>query len=98
DNAVRHAREGGSVRVRASRGDGSLTIEVADDGRGFDPAFLPKAFDPFTRSEDGRGRDGGGAGLGLAIVKAVAEAHGGSAHADGAPDGGARVTIALPAT
>ncbi len=29
DNAVRHAREGGSVRVRASRGDGSLTIEVA---------------------------------------------------------------------
>ena len=37
-----------------------------------------------------------GSGLGLAIVAAVAAAHGGSAHAENGPDGGADVWIALP--
>ena len=37
-----------------------------------------------------------GSGLGLSIVAAVAAAHGGSAHAENGPDGGADVWIALP--
>ncbi len=42
ENAVLHAAgartEGGTVRLAASVRDGALTLEVADDGPGFDPA------------------------------------------------------------
>jgi len=54
-------------------------------------------FDRFWRDSESRSRDGGGAGIGLAIVAAVAEAHGGTAKAGNAPDGGAVFTIMLPA-
>ena len=36
-NAVRHSAAG-SVSVRLRARDGAVTVEVADDGRGFDPA------------------------------------------------------------
>lgn len=41
-------------------------------------------------------RDVPGSGLGLAIVRQVAEAHGGSAEATNAPEGGALFTFRLP--
>jgi two-component system, OmpR family, sensor kinase len=93
DNAIRHAPSGGAVRVSAGRADGTATIDVEDTGDGFPAELLAVVFLPFVR---GRPDDGaGGAGLGLAIVKAVAEAHGGSAHAENLPDAGARVTVSL---
>ncbi|MGI8623024.1 MAG: ATP-binding protein, partial [Solirubrobacteraceae bacterium] len=36
------------------------------------------------------------AGLGLAIVRTIAELHGGNAHAENRPGGGADVWISLP--
>ena len=43
-------------------------------------------------------RTQGGAGLGLSIVLAIAEAHGGSAHASNRDQGGADVWLVMPAT
>ncbi|MER3426162.1 MAG: hypothetical protein C4299_03130 [Thermoleophilia bacterium] len=40
---------------------------------------------------------GTGTGLGLAIVAAIAQAHGGTAHAANRPQGGADVWLSLPA-
>ena len=68
-------------------------MHVCDEGPGFPPAFLPRAFERFSRADEARG--GGSAGLGLAIASAVAEAHGGSAHAENR-EPGADVWIALP--
>jgi heavy metal sensor kinase len=96
DNALRHTPSGGRVVVELVRRDGSMTIDVADTGEGFEPAFLHRAFDPFSRSDAARSRTDGGAGLGLAIVGAVAEAHGGSVHARNQPEGGASVVMTLP--
>ena len=48
-----------------------------------------RAFDRFARLDDARSRDGeeaGGAGLGLAIVRATAQAYGGTATLESAPD------------
>ncbi|MER3411824.1 MAG: sensor histidine kinase, partial [Thermoleophilia bacterium] len=42
-------------------------------------------------------RSGTGTGLGLAIVAAIAQAHGGTAHAANRPQGGADVWLSLPA-
>lgn len=93
DNAIRHAPSGGTVRLSAEREHRRVRIRVEDEGGGFDPKVLARAFDPFTRgTAEGSSP---GAGLGLAIVKAVAEAHGGSATVENPPKGGARVTVLL---
>jgi signal transduction histidine kinase len=67
---------------------------VTDDGPGFPPEFLPNAWERFARADVARTEDG--AGLGLAIVRAIAEAHGGEAHAANTATGGADVWIVLP--
>jgi two-component system, OmpR family, sensor kinase len=91
ENALRYGA--GAVRLGARAADGAVELHVRDEGSGFAPGFLPRAFDRFARG-DGERRPG--SGLGLAIVAAIAAAHGGSAHAGNAPEGGADVWIALP--
>ena len=94
DNAVRHSPPGGVVRIEATREGDALRLSVSDEGPGFPPEVLGRAFEPFAR---GREADGDrGAGLGLAIVQAVALAHGGVAIAENRPGGGATVTFTLP--
>jgi signal transduction histidine kinase len=75
DNALRYGV--GDVRLYVHRADGSVELHVADEGPGFPPAFLPRAFDRFSRADETRAT--GGTGLGLAIVELIARAHGGSA-------------------
>lgn len=80
DNALRHGA--GAVELGASVDDGRVTLEVRDQGPGFPDGFGERAFERFTRADDGRA--GGGTGLGLAIVRAIATAHDGEARAEGA--------------
>ncbi|MGW0879296.1 ATP-binding protein [Streptomyces sp. NPDC002671] len=91
DNALRHGR--GAVRLTATVQEGRLKLSVADEGPGFPPHFLPRAFDRFARAETSR--TGEGSGLGLAFVHAVATAHGGTAYAMNTGQG-ATVTLDLP--
>ncbi|MEA2932412.1 MAG: hypothetical protein QOI56_1197 [Actinomycetota bacterium] len=95
DNACRHAATRVLVSVGTDAGEGRMV--VADDGPGFPPAFLPKAFDRFTRADVVRARDGGGSGLGLALVAAVVRSQGGRVSVgNGEPLGGGRVEVRLP--
>jgi signal transduction histidine kinase len=96
-NAVRHTAPGQAIGVGVAAQHDTVVIEVADAGEGIDPALLPTLFDRFTRADDARGRDTGGAGLGLAICRAIVEAHGGTISAAGAPGRGATFTVKLPA-
>jgi len=93
DNALRHGGE--PVRLRAAANNGDVELHVSDSGPGFPPAFLPHAFERFSRADPAH-PSSGGTGLGLAIVRAVAEAHGGSADAENGPGGGAHVWLRLP--
>jgi heavy metal sensor kinase len=92
ENAFRHGR--GTIRLAARELDGEIELHVLDEGAGFPPAFLERAFERFARADEARTE--GGAGLGLAIVQVIAEAHGGAAHASGRSDGGADVWLSLP--
>jgi signal transduction histidine kinase len=94
DNAARHATSTVTVTLHVERG--TALLEVADDGPGIRPGDRDRVFGRFTRLDDARSRDGGGAGLGLANVRAVAEAHGGDVSVtDAAP--GARLDVRRPA-
>jgi signal transduction histidine kinase len=77
--------------------DQTVTIDVADNGVGFPEASLEHVFDRFYRADPSRSRKSGGSGLGLAIVDAIARAHGGAVEASNDPEGGARITVRLPA-
>ncbi len=95
ENALLHSPEGSTVRVAARKtfdeGFYWWTFTVEDSGSGFDAETLSRAFEPFfTRRK-------GGTGLGLSIVKRVLEEHGGRAEAANRPEGGACVTVRLPA-
>jgi signal transduction histidine kinase len=92
DNALRYGE--GPVVVRANMHNGSVELHVFDDGPGFPPEFLPRAFERFSRADPARAR--GGTGLGLSIVSAIAEAHGGRVDAENRPGGGAHVWLTLP--
>jgi signal transduction histidine kinase len=96
DNALQHGE--GPVTVTARPGDTDkqpVTIEVRDHGPGFDAAFLPRAFERFARADDARTR--GGTGLGLAITAALARRNNGEVSAGNHPEGGAMLTLTLPA-
>jgi signal transduction histidine kinase len=95
DNATRHGRT--RVTLAAERRNGSVLVEVGDDGPGFPPDDLPRVFDPLFRSDRARGGATGGTGLGLAIARRLARAHGGDVEAANDPRGGARATLTLPA-
>jgi two-component system, OmpR family, sensor kinase len=92
DNALRHG--GGAITVSARSENGTAELHVVDEGEGFVQAFLPQAFERFTRADEAR--EGEGSGLGLAIVATIAHAHDGSAQAANLPRGGADVWISLP--
>ncbi|MCF3932403.1 ATP-binding protein [Acuticoccus sp. M5D2P5] len=94
-NARRYA-ETADVYVRREAADAVITVE--DDGPGIPPERLVEVFEPFTRLEQSRSADTGGAGLGLSIARTIVHAHGGTIRLDnreGRP--GLRVTIRLPA-
>jgi signal transduction histidine kinase len=96
DNLLTNALRNADTQVHLSaRLSGRLVeLHVTDDGPGFPEDFLPRAWERFARADTGRTEDG--AGLGLAIVRAIAEAHGGQAHAANLASGGADVWITLP--
>jgi signal transduction histidine kinase len=96
ENSLRHSRVGGKIVISGGCIDGETWLKVTDDGDGFPDAFLAEAFEPFTRSDAGRGRNHGGAGLGLSIVRSITESHGGNASARNLPTRGAEVTLHFP--
>jgi two-component system OmpR family sensor kinase len=92
-NALEHGR--GSVEVGAVEKGGQVEFHVLDEGPGFPPRFLPRAFERFSRADEAR--SGGGTGLGLVIVQVIARAHRGSAQAANRIGGGADVWLSIPA-
>lgn len=91
-NALDACAEGGHVTVRTRAEGAGARVEVEDDGPGIAPEVLPRIFDPFfTTKPVGRGT-----GLGLSISYGIVQEHGGTIHAEPAPDRGTRFVVRLP--
>lgn len=78
------------VHVRSDLLDGEVMIVVEDNGPGFTPEYLGKAFQPFATTK------ANGTGLGLAIVQKVIVSHNGLITAGNRPEGGAQFRLRLP--
>ncbi len=93
DNALRHSKRGGTVRVSAAPHGRILELTVFNTGAQIAPQDLPHLFVPFYR---GKGSSsGGGAGLGLALADWIARSHGGSVAVHNQLDG-VSFTVRLP--
>ncbi len=92
EQAIREARDRGTLRIRLGKGNGTVWVSFHDDGPGIPKENLPSIFDPFYTTK----RPGRGTGLGLSICKSVMKEHNGSVEVANAPDGGAVFTVTLP--
>jgi signal transduction histidine kinase len=94
-NALRYGA--GTIAISATTGAGSVQVTVSDEGPGFPPEFVSRAFDRFSRAESSRSSRG--TGLGLSLVQAVAVAHGGTASitsSSSSSSSSSSVTLDLP--
>jgi signal transduction histidine kinase len=98
-NALRYAN--GEVELVVARHNGSVRLSVGDDGAGFSPTALLHATERFWRDDPSRARspDGRdvGSGLGLSIAEAIVAAMGGTLRTANRDEGGALVTVDVPA-
>ncbi|HEY3438883.1 MAG TPA: HAMP domain-containing sensor histidine kinase [Actinotalea sp.] len=98
DNALRHAPEGGRVRVVVRADGDDAVLEVVDDGEGFTPEDGRRIFERFFRADTSRPGRGSHSGVGLTIARAIVDAHGGTLTAQSAgPGTGSTFTVRLPA-
>ena len=96
-NCSQHTPKGANIEIKAEYevdADYDSHIElikkcvitISDDGYGFPPNEIDRAFDKFYRFKDSKT---GGTGLGLSIVKGFTEAQNGTIQLSNAEDGGA---------
>ncbi|HJO02679.1 MAG TPA: HAMP domain-containing sensor histidine kinase [Acidobacteriota bacterium] len=97
--AVRDAGDDPAVTFSASQEVGEVLVEVADNGRGFDPSATERLFDKFYRPGDEMRRSGRGVGLGLHIARTLMISSGGRIQGSSAgPGHGAQFRTYWPPT
>ena len=90
DDSVRDPK---TLRVRTGHRDGSVIIEVSDNGGGIPGDLLKKIFDPFFTTKAA----GKGTGLGLSICQSIVSKFGGRIEASNNESGGATFIVLVPA-
>ncbi len=79
------------IKITSKLKGTSVSIEISDNGPGFDEKRLQQLSQPFASSKDA------GTGLGLSISQRYVHAHGGAiCLRNGSPSGGASVEVSLP--
>ncbi len=79
------------IVVETKGTSGSVDLVVSDSGPGIPPGHEDIIFDSFYSTKEN------GMGMGIAICRSIAVTHGGSIFARNSPQGGARITLSLPA-
>jgi two-component system OmpR family sensor kinase len=94
DNAVKFARPGDTVEVRALEDRAFVVVEVADTGPGIPREEQPRVWEELYRGQGAGGVPG--SGLGLSLVQTIVERHGGTVTLRSRSGQGTVVTLRLP--
>jgi signal transduction histidine kinase len=94
-NAIKFTSSEGSIRLSCEATSSTVSIHVADTGRGIPQEKQDRIFEPFVRVDEGFTRKTEGTGLGLAISRNLARAMGGELSVRSTPGEGATFTITL---
>lgn len=96
ENSIKYGKMNGSITASMYNIDGRhILVEISDDGIGITEKNLPRVFERFYRTEEGRSLDLTGSGLGLAICKHIIEAHGQTIHVRSTEDVGTTIGFTL---
>jgi PAS domain S-box-containing protein len=94
-NAAKYSPENTIITYKASLKNGSVLVEVKDQGIGIAPEDQKSLFMPYHRAEQDR-QSYPGIGLGLAVAKQIIEAHGGKIWAESERGKGCTFKFTLP--
>jgi len=94
-NAIKFSPTGSAVTLKAgAQPDGSVAIDVTDQGPGIAPEDIERAMTPFMQLD--RQAADEGTGLGLPLAKALVELHGGKLSIASGGSQGTQVRVLLP--
>lgn len=97
NNAARYTPNGGVIELIIRCEDGTIRIEVKDNGVGLTPEMLSKVFDMFSQAKSSMGQSHGGLGIGLTLARRLTEMHGGTLQASSpGPGKGCTFRVTLP--
>ncbi len=93
-NAIKFTSPGGKTTVHTKPQKDTVTVSVADTGKGISKEDLPHIFERFFKTD--KSRSSSGTGLGLAIAKHTVQAHGGSIWVQSEEGKGSTFSFSLP--
>ena len=96
DNAIRHNRAGGWIRIATAADSGEAVLSVANSGPVVPEDQVERLFEPFRRLGPARSAGEDGHGLGLSIVAAIAGVHGARTTVQAPREGGLEITVRFP--
>jgi signal transduction histidine kinase len=96
NNALKYSQDRKYICVNLYRDNGSVKLEVVDQGIGIPHQEQQRIFEKFYRVGDPLVHNTKGSGLGLSLVRHIVQAHGGEVSVDSAPGQGSKFTIVLP--
>ncbi|MEO8672374.1 MAG: ATP-binding protein [Tahibacter sp.] len=91
-NAVQSMEQRGTITLRTGVDGDSVWVQIADTGKGIEPALLGRIFDPFFTTKP----VGVGPGLGLSISYSIVRQHGGTIEVGSEVGKGTTFTVRLP--
>jgi two-component system phosphate regulon sensor histidine kinase PhoR len=95
-NSVKYGKKGSGIVASMYRTYGKqVLVEISDEGVGISEKDLPRIFERFYRTDEGRSIDVTGSGLGLSICKHIIEAHGQTIHVRSTENVGTTVGFTL---
>ncbi len=95
-NALKFSPSGTAVTLRAKPANGTVIVEIVDQGKGIPPEELPKLFREFGRTSVKPVDGEKSTGLGLAIVRKIVESHGGKVGVTSTPGKGSTFWFRIP--